>query len=121
LVNAILRPLLVLILLLALPFQGIAASGMLACAPVTTPPAMTAACHEHAAALADGGRHEDARQDRHGKGSCSSCCVGAAMAPAVLLQLSLARPEFIAIPFRAGHVPRVDPAVPERPPRSFFA
>lgn len=120
--NAIFRPLLVLLLLLALPFQGIAASGMLACAPLTAAPATTAmACHEHSATKQDGGRHEDRQQDRHGKGSCASCCVGAAMAPAALLRLSAARPEFIAIPFRAGHVPSVDPSVPERPPRSFFA
>jgi hypothetical protein len=117
-VNAVLRPLLVLLLLLALPFQGVAASSMLLCAPATTAPAaMTAACHEPAAVRHDGGSHDG----QHGKTSCASCCVGAAMAPAALPKLALARPEFIAIPFRAGHVPSVDPYVPERPPRSLFA
>ena len=36
-------------------------------------------------------------------------------------RLALARPDFIAIPFRAGHVPSVDPVVPERPPRAVLA
>lgn len=127
------------LLLLALPIQGVAAAGMLPCAPPAAVPAATApmAGHGHAAAMAgaqqadthcamqvasnaaptmpdchDGGAH-------HGKGSCASCCIGAAMAPpAVPLPLALATPASSSIPFRAGHVPSVDPTLLERPPRA---
>jgi hypothetical protein len=33
------------------------------------------------------------------------------------LPLALGPPDFIAIPFRAGHITSVDPVLPERPPR----
>lgn len=142
--KAIHRPLLVLFLLLALPFQGLAAAGMLLCAPAAPAPAVAAPAmtmeghdhqamlramgaggHDHAAmAHADGGHGDQqhaGHDDGRNKGSCASCCVGAAMAPAVQLRLAPARPDFISIPFRAGHVPSVDPAVLERPPRSLLA
>ena len=139
--NRIFRPLLVWLMLLALPFQGFAAAGMLACVPA--PAAAASGGHDHAAMLralaaarhdghdqasmAHADRHRDGgavTQDehgRHGNGSCASCCIGAAMAPAVQPRLALARPDFIAIPFRAGHVPSVDPVLPERPPRPTLA
>ena len=88
---------------------------------------MTTPGHDHAAMLHASQGHEGKQHDgrhgngRHGNGSCASCCIGAAIAPAMQLQLDPARPEFIAIPFRPGHLPSVDPSHPERPPRSFMA
>lgn len=120
------RSLLVWLLLLALPLQGFAAAGMLARA--ATP--MAKGMEEHGGHCAghalQAGQQHDAppQQDGHhgGKaGACADCCAGAAMAPAVLPALVLAPPHFISIPFRAGHVPSVDPALPERPPRTALA
>lgn len=121
------RFLLVWLLLLALPFQGLASASMLACAPAVSAPAMVAKT-----AGADGGHcaaHHPNRQRHHGHGdhhggkagACSACCVGVAMAPAALPALAAAPSRFISIPFRAGHVPSVDLALPERPPRPLFA
>lgn len=124
------RSLLVWLLLLALPFQGIASAGMLARLPAVSmsmhaqadAPAPMAA---KAMATHDGhcAGHTQQRDGHHGgkAGSCADCCAGAAMAPAVLPALVLAPPHFISIPFRAGHVPSVDPALPERPPRTALA
>lgn len=141
------RTLLVWLLLLALPFQGLAAAGMLPCAP-----GMPQAASASASMTMDGGHHDhaampkavasrtaasaqpdsghcapDPHAGKHGgqhsekAGSCAACCIGAAMAPAVLPMLVLSPSHFISIPFRAGHVPSVDPALPERPPRTEFA
>jgi hypothetical protein len=124
------RFLLVWLLLLALPFQGIAAASMQARAPSVAMPVQADAQAAMAASMhADGGHCAAMRQDggqpagHHGgkAGSCADCCAGAAMAPAVLPALVLAPPHFISIPFRAGHVPSVDPALPERPPRTALA
>jgi len=139
-VNFIHRSLLVWLLLLALPFQGFAAAGMLARGPsmpmsmhgqagvhATTPMAKAMEAHGgHCAGHAPQAvqQHDRLQQDGHhgGKaGACADCCAGAAMAPAVLPALVLAPPHFISIPFRAGHVPSVDPALPERPPRTALA
>jgi hypothetical protein len=139
-VKLIHRSLLVWLLLLALPFQGFAAAGMLARGPsmsmsmhepadahAAAPMAKAMAAHgAHCAAHAQpaGQQHDAPLQDGHhgGKaGACADCCAGAAMAPAVLPALVLAPPHFISIPFRAGHVPSVDPALPERPPRTALA
>jgi hypothetical protein len=156
-VKRIFRSLLVWLLLLALPFQGLASAGVLACAPADPSPApapapapahhasamamrMAGQSHDHAAmprapsvqaasASTDGGHcagagHDGAHEDDHraGKpGSCAACCIGAAMAPAALPALPLAPAHFISIPFHAGHVPSVDPVLPERPPRIALA
>ena len=143
--NTVFRSFLVWLLLLALPFQGVASARMLPCAPTpavqAAPAPMGMAGHDHAAMLraaasadihcagaatAQPGDCHDGHDSQDGaghggKGSCASCCVGAAMAPALSLRLALARPDFIAIPFRAGHVPTVDPVLPERPPRTIAA
>lgn len=142
------------LLLLALPFQGVAAAGMLPCAPPAAVHAVDVhvvdvhavaaplAGHGHAVAMA-GADNADAHcamqatskaasdaasygapdchdgNAHHGKGSCASCCVGAAMAPATLpTPLALATPDSSSIPFHAGHVPSVDPTLLERPPRA---
>jgi hypothetical protein len=135
-VNLIHRFLLVWLLLLALPFQGIASASMLARAPSMTlqvpaaaHAAMASSMDVHDGHCAGALQQADPRQDapqpgaHHGgkAGSCADCCAGATMAPAVLPALVLAPPHFISIPFRAGHVPSVDPALPERPPRTILA
>jgi hypothetical protein len=119
----------VLLLMLALPFQGIASARTLPCAP--TQPSHHAAMqsiagkpHDHAAMLKamasknshDGNHHGDSKA-----GSCADCCIGAALAPAALPVLALAPPPSVSIPFRAGHVPSVDPVLPERPPSATLA
>jgi len=145
------------LLLLALPFQGLASAAMLPCAAgvpaqVAAPAmAMDSAVHDHAAmqaataaqardghcATAPGVGHHGgdcgASHDGHHGGtthgvkikscaaSCAACCVGAAMAPAMPAVLALTASHFISIPFRAGHVPSVDLALPERPPRTLLA
>jgi hypothetical protein len=132
--HTLVRSLLVWLLLLAVPFQGFASAAMLPCASATTmpghghhtvPAATGTPGHDHGAmlhAMAKTGQGHDGHGDgQHGNGSCASCCIGAAMAPAAQPRLALARPDFIAIPFRAGHVPSVDPVLPERPPRLILA
>ncbi len=154
--NTLIRSLLVWLLVLALPVQGLAAAGMLTCAarhaqasaPYDAQPETasrtTASGHDHAAMLrAAGGAtamadHGDAPPDaragghgnggahqggeHHGGGSCASCCIGAAMAPSAQPpRLALGVPTFFAVPFRAGHVPDVDPSLPDRPPRALLA
>ena len=140
------RTLLVWLLLLALPFQGLASAAMLPCAAgmpapavamavaMTPAMAMDGAAHDHAAMLkATAARAQDGHCDagpnggHHGgeakscAASCAACCVGAAMAPAMPPALALTPSHFISIPFRAGHVPSVDLALPDRPPRTAFA
>jgi hypothetical protein len=66
--------------------------------------------------------HEQAATDHHDKhrGACADCCIVVALTPAPLVPPACAPPSF-AIPFRAGHVASVDPALPERPPRLLAA
>jgi hypothetical protein len=136
-VKLIHQSLLVWLLLLALPFQGLASAGALPCGtntPAAHPPAMAMGMdgtpHDHAAMLkamaaqAEEGHCADSQPgEHHGSkaGSCTACCIGAAMAPATLPVLAPTPSHFISIPFRAGHVPSVDPALPERPPRTALA
>ena len=119
--NTVLRSLFVWLLLLALPFQGLAAARMLPSA--SAPAAMTAArsCHDthvaraaHADKAAGGDHH-----DKH-RGTCAGCCIVVALVPAPLVPPAFAPPS-TAIPFRAGHVASVDPTLPERPPRPSVA
>ena len=118
------RFLLVWLLLLALPFQGIASASMLARMPSVQMSLPATAHNGHCAGMAQ----QDAQPTKHAgnhvgakTGACGDCCAGATMAPAALPALALAPPHFISIPFRAGHVPSVDPALPDRPPRTAFA
>jgi hypothetical protein len=115
----------VLLLMLALPFQGIASARMLPCAPVgpahhASVQSIAGKPHDHAAML----KAMAVKKDHHGDskaGSCADCCIGAALAPAALPVLALAPPPSVSIPFRAGHVPSVDPVLPERPPSATLA
>jgi len=142
-VTTLRRFLVVWLLVLALPFQGIASASMLLCAPALPSAPVTAHAsmqamdgkpHDHAAmlrAMAAAGQqhagdqhggHDHDGHDHGGKSrTCADCCVGAALAPAMLPVLALAPPQFISIPFRAGHLPSVDPTLLERPPRTTLA
>ena len=112
------RALIVWLLLLALPFQGLAVARML---PAVTAPAAThtaaavKSCHEMATPKADDGDH----QDKH-RSVCADCCIVVAPVPAPLVPPAFAPPS-IAIPFDAGHLASADPILPERPPRRLVA
>lgn len=127
----VLRTLFVWLLLLALPFQGVAAARMLPfvgkpLATVSAPAAASAttsahSCHDMHMAAAD--HHPDQGKDQDKSrphGACADCCIVVAPVPAPLVPPACAPPSW-AIPFRAGHVPSVDPALPERPPRLLVA
>jgi hypothetical protein len=122
-VKTVLRTLFVWLLLLALPFQGVAAAHMLPSAgmPPTTvsAPAATPAQHCHDMHQAAAGDHAGKVQDKH-HGTCADCCIVVAPVPAPPVPPAFAPPSW-AIPFHAGHVPSVDPALPERPPRLLVA
>jgi len=133
-VKSILRLLLVCYLLLALPFQAFASASMrLPAAPVQQP-----SCHQQMAQASMDGQHhghdaqaqaqaasmQDGQATHHEKGkcgTCAACCVGAAMAPSLPASPALAPPSTMLIPFRAGHLPSVDPVLLERPPTSLLA
>ena len=119
--KSILRLLLVCYLLLALPFQAFASASMrLPAAPVQQAP-----CHQQMAQVSMDGQHHDheavAGHEKGKCGTCAACCVGAALAPSLPASPSLAPPITMLIPFRAGHLPSVDPVLPERPPATFVA
>ena len=131
-----LRLLLVCFLMLALPFQAFAAASMrpsvahavtqVAVSAEQAPAMELPPCHRQMAMTATASmEHQDAKQDGHAgqqaKSKCGACCVGAAMAPGLPAALALAPPSTISIPFRAGHLPSVDPVLPERPPSTLLA
>jgi hypothetical protein len=137
-VKSIVRTLLVCFLLLALPFQAFASASMLPRAGVGQPAASihaplheTAAaelppCHQQMgmqAAPVDG-KTQDHQPGQHAKAKCgagAACCVAAAPAPCLPAALAPPPPGTASIPFRAGHLPSVDPVLPERPPSTLFA
>jgi hypothetical protein len=135
-VKSIVRSLLVCFLLLALPFQAFASASMLpsaghALSAEATVDDEVPPCHQQMqmqmpmqkVKLAAASMHDDhASQHAKGKcGTCAACCVGAAMAPGLPAALALPPPITASIPFRAGHLPSVDPVLPERPPSAFPA
>lgn len=116
--KTVMRSLIAWLLLLALPFQGLAAARML---PSVSAPAVTHAtpvakhCHATAAAKADVSDH----QHEH-RSVCGDCCIVVALVPVPLVPPAFPPPS-IAIPFRAGHLASVDPPLLERPPRRLAA
>jgi hypothetical protein len=125
-VKSLLRSLLVVFLLIALPFQAYAAASMRPLvAPAGLPP-----CHQQMghgqmrmAAMKTSGDKDTGQHDQHDQrkaGTCAACCVGAAMASSLPVPLALAPPRFVSIPFRAGYLPSVDPVLPERPPSTLL-
>jgi hypothetical protein len=133
-VKSIVRSLLVCFLMLALPFQAFASASMLprvvdaslaahAVAAAELPPCHQQMMKDHLAATKASSAHDDGA-DQHDKGkcgTCAACCIGAAMASSLPVALALAPPSNTSIPFRARHLPSVDPVLPERPPSSFLA
>jgi predicted lipid-binding transport protein (Tim44 family) len=141
--KALFRSLLLWLLLLALPFQGVASASMLLCAPLAAAaqPASQAqampAGHDHAAMLAAAKTHNpaaDAAQSGaghdsaggHGQsgakcGTPGACCVGASL----VADISVAVPSMPSgsqpVPFRARILRAVDLAGFERPPKYFLA
>jgi len=103
LVNAVLKSLLLVLLLLALPLQGMAAAARLHC---STP--------AHCAQAADHGQQHAS----HSTADAGCCSAPAAIAPALALPAALPRMLTEAIPFTPGHVPNVTRAPPERPPQA---
>jgi hypothetical protein len=128
-VKSIVRTLLVCFLLLALPFQAFAAARMLPRAGVGQPAASVhelPPCHQQMvvkAAPVDG-KAQDHQSGQHAKAKCgagAACCVAAAPAPYLPAALTLPPPGTASIPFHAGHLPSVDPVLPERPPSTLLA
>ena len=140
--NSILRSLIVWLVLLAVPFQGFASAAMLACGPGHAMPvgvampdaadghdtvhaaAMDTSGHDHASMAHGGTDQQDAPGDGNGHSgnshacsACSACSIGAAIAPALLPALAVHAPPRLTAPVADGHVPSVDLALPERPPR----
>lgn len=115
----IIRTLLVWVLLLALPFQAFAAASML---PHGAPAPVQPACHQQMAMKTDG-KAQDHHAGQPAKAKCggAACCVGAAPAPGLPALPAPAPARTALIPFRAGHLPSVDPVLPERPPSPFLA
>jgi len=129
-VKTLVRSLFVWLLLLALPYQGVAAARMLptvsgmAMAPAAHAAPAAHPCHamqpDAAAALPAAPAGEDHHPGGKGHGACADCCIAVAPIPTRIVPPACAPPS-VAIPFRAGHVPSVDPALPERPPRLLAA
>jgi hypothetical protein len=128
LVNTLLRSLIVWLLLLAVPYQGMAAAAMLACAPAPAKLAQQAEkaqhppCHEAAAPDADTDQKPPAPHGKPGKcASCAACPIGTAVLPARLLALAAHAPATATAPAAAGYLPSVHLDQPERPPRHRLA
>jgi hypothetical protein len=141
--SLLLQPLLWL-MLLALPLVSQAAAAALPChhvqaqAVAVRMAGMDGAAHGAPVVMHDqAGRTQDCALRGHGEhragnhdhdhgrcghcASCGACCAGVALAPALPTAPPGAGAAFVAIPFRAGHVPSVDPSLPERPPRALLA
>lgn len=123
----LLRTVLVWLLLLALPYQGFASAGML-CAPAApvAAVAMPDGPHDHAAVMHDHAAMTGTPSHGHGDGSphspakcggVAACCVGAALAPNIVLPPSLPPPPSEIIPFHAVTPAPVDLAALDRPPK----
>ena len=135
----VVRSLLVWLILLALPFQGIASAAMLSCAhgmmQAAAPVAAAMPAMQHGASAADGHCHSEADQtasaashhdgeahDHDGRCSaCADCCIGALLAPAPALPATPPDAPAIAHQAAAGRLAAVDLALPERPPRFALA
>jgi hypothetical protein len=119
--KTVMRSLIVWLLLLALPFQGLAAARMLPSVSAPAPQSVMHAapvaksCHDTAATRATDGDH----QHKH-RSVCGDCCIVVALVPVPFIPPAFAPPS-VAIPFHAGHLASVDPALPERPPRRLVA
>lgn len=127
--NTLLRSLIVWLLMLALPWQGVAAAAMVACAPAHQNPVQVRMqhaagqppCHEAAATpdTDDGG----ARTPHGTAAKCANCaaCGIAAMLPASFPPLAALPPPAVSFAAAESAPPAVHLAQPERPPRPRLA
>jgi len=140
-VKNVLKALIVWVLLLAVPLQAFASVTMLLCAPASV---SVESKHDHVAVKAphqhespgsptatslatqvqdasSSQSHDKADTVHHQAGSkcgaCASCGCGAGMVPSLPSTVAAVAPHFESVPFNLGHVPTVDLALPERPPR----
>ena len=132
-VHVCLRRALVWLLLLAIPFQGIASAGMLACThaamqhfDVTTVTAVTAPhnmaagaehCHDAGPQVTKATDHAPTDHDQERCSACAACCIGAAMAGAPTVPAAPQTLSTRLIETATGRPEAVDLALPERPPR----
>jgi len=125
------RLLFVWLMLLAIPFQGIASAAMLACAhdaPQEEPHVVQASAH-HDAAGSPCHEMQDATpelaQDTHDHDSrcsaCAACNMGAAMAPTPNVAPPPPALDSTLPVTVSGRLAAVDLALPERPPRLSLA
>ena len=130
--NTFLRSLIVWLLLLAVPFQGMAAVATDACLPQHSPVQVmpmaeqmhgaTPPCHEVAMSSAMPEHEPATPHHKAGKcGTCSACGIGSAVLPTFLPQLAVHAPAAAASPAAISHLPSVHLAQPERPPRVYLA
>jgi hypothetical protein len=134
LVNTLLRPLIVWLLLLALPCQGMAAA-MVACTHRMPAHAMPAhqqhqqqaddaqlpPCHPAAPVADDVWQAEAAHAGGAKCGACAACGIGSAVLPASLPGLAAHAPAGVSLAFADSGLPSVHLAQPERPPRQHRA
>ena len=125
----LLQSLIVWLMLVAIPFQGVATAGMLTCVPMQEagPAAMPAPCAEMDMAMQMSMQADNhvtvgaAPAHHHTDGKCGTCasCYAAAMAPALALPRAPAETSKLAtFTFDNARVARVDLALPERPPKA---
>ncbi len=131
--NTLLRSLIVWLLLLALPYQGMAAAAMFACAPGHAKPAQVqlehqvrdaqlAPCHEAAAvAHVPAPDAQPAHADGDSCGTCAACGIGVAVLPASFPPLAAQAPPVASAVFADSCLASVHLAQPERPPRPRLA
>ena len=126
----VLKALIVWILLLAVPLQAFASVTMFLCAPASVSVesdhhrVAVEAPHQHDSQVqgaSSAQSHDKANTVHHQAGSkcgaCASCGCGAGMMPSLPSTVAAVAPHFESVPFNLGHVPTVDLALPERPPR----
>lgn len=103
-------------MLLAIPFQGVAAAGMLVCSHAAPQHASAPAdhCHDSATPAA---QHDAATDHDERCSACAACCIGATMAGAPMIPAAPQTLSARLIPADTGRLVAVDLALPERPPR----
>lgn len=121
--KSFLRILIVWLVLLALPFAGLA-SAAASCCPPGTGNAMQhtqAGMHHHAGGQQHHGcdqQHDHSTRHDGKCANCAACCTAPMLAPLAFAPPPvLPPPSSYAIAFDAGHMPTVDLDHPERPPR----
>ena len=140
--NTLLRSLIVWLLMLALPWQGMAAAAMVGCAPVPVPAVSMHAMHDAARppchegkAIQDSARQQAAQPEQpeqpeqksgthHGSAAkCAACaaCGIAAVLPAAFPPFAPVPPPRLPALLAERVLPTVHLDQPERPPRFFLA